>query len=118
MPKLTANSYGKSGVRLTKVVRNGKTHTLHEYEVAVQITGDFAPAYTDGDNRKCIATDSIKNTVYVVAKENPFATAEDFAILLANHFPNLYKQVKGCTVNITETKWGRIKVAGKAHAHS
>ena len=44
MPKLTANSYGKSGVRLTKVVRNGKTHTLHEYDVAVQCTGDFAAA--------------------------------------------------------------------------
>jgi len=118
MPKLTTNSYGKSGVRLTKVVRNGKTHTLHEYEVSVIITGNFAAAYTDGDNRQCIATDSIKNTVYVVAKENAFDTAEAFGILLANHFPNLYKQVKSCTVEITEAKWDRIKVGGKPHVHS
>jgi urate oxidase len=118
MPKLTANQYGKSGVRLTKVVRNGKTHTLHEYEVAIQCTGAFAAAYLDGDNRKVIATDSIKNTVYVLAKENQFETAEDFAILLASHFPNLYKQVKGCTVNITEARWDRIKVGGRPHVHS
>lgn len=118
MPKLTSNHYGKSGVRLTKVVRNGKTHTLHEYEVAVQVTGDFAAAYTRGDNRKCIATDSMKNTVYVLAKENQFNTAEEFGILLASHFPNLYKQVKSCTVEITEARWDRIKVGGRPHVHS
>jgi urate oxidase len=118
MPKLTANSYGKSGVRLTKVVRNGKTHTLHEYEVAVQITGDFAASYTRGDNRKCIATDSVKNTVYVLAKENSFASAEEFALLLARHFPRTYKQVDACSVEITESRWDRIIVGGKPHAHA
>jgi urate oxidase len=118
MPTLTSNSYGKSGVRLTKVVRNGRKHALHEYEVAIQCTGNFAAAYLDGDNRKVVATDSIKNTVYVLAKENSFATAEDFAVLLANHFPGTYKQVKGCTVNITEARWDRIKVGGKPHVHS
>jgi urate oxidase len=118
MPKLTKNSYGKSGVRLTKVVRQGKTHELFEFDVAVQITGDFIPAYLDGDNRKVIATDSIKNTVYVVAKENNFATAEDFAVLLANHFPNTYKQVKSAKVDITELRWKRIKVKGKPHQHA
>jgi len=116
--KLSANSYGKSDVRLTKVVREGKTHHLAEYSVNVQLTGDFSPAYLDGDNRKVIATDSIKNTVYVVAKENKFASAEDFGILLANHFPNFYKQVKSATVEITEARWKRIKVKGKPHPHA
>ncbi|CAN5423667.1 urate oxidase [soil metagenome] len=116
--KLVANSYGKTDVRLTKVVRNGKKHSLAEYSVKVHLTGDFIPSYTDGDNRKVIATDTIKNTVYVVAKENKFDSAEDFAILLANHFPNQYKQVKSATVEITEARWKRIKVKGKPHEHS
>ena len=118
MAKLSANAYGKSDVRLTKVMRKGKTHYLAEYSVNVQLTGDFSLAYLGGDNRKVIATDSIKNTVYVVAKENQFATAEDFAILLATHFTDFYKQVKSATVEITEARWKRIKVKGKPHEHS
>ncbi len=116
--KLSGNIYGKSDVRLTKVVREGKTHHLAEYSVNVQITGDFAASYLEGDNRKVIATDSIKNTVYVVAKENKFKTAEEFAVLLANHFPNTYKHVKSATVEIEEARWKRIKVKGKPHVHS
>jgi len=115
---LTQNSYGKSGVRLTKVVRDGKKHTLMEYEVSAILTGDFVPAYTEGDNRKVIATDSIKNTVYVIAKENKFSSAEEYGLLLANHFTNTYKQVKSATIEITEASWKRIKVKGKPHEHA
>lgn len=116
--KLSAHSYGKSGVRLTKVVRQGKKHQLMEYEVAVQCRGAFAPAYLKGDNRNVIATDSIKNTVYVIAKEKSFKSAEEFAILLAEHFPKLYPQVDSCQVSITESRWDRITVRGKPHVHS
>ncbi len=116
--KLSGNYYGKSDVRLTKLVRKGKTHHLAEYSVTVSLTGDFAASFLLGDNRKVIATDSIRNTVYVVAKENQFSTAEEFAVLLANHFPNTYKQVKSATVEIEEARWKRIKVKGKPHAHS
>ena len=68
MGKLTTNSYGKSAVRLTKVVRNGKRHELFEIDAAIQIEGDFAAAYTEGDNRQCVATDTMKNFVYVKAR--------------------------------------------------
>lgn len=118
MPKLTDNNYGKSGVRLTKVVRKGKTHHLHEYEVSVLCSGDFSAAYLKGDNRKVIATDSIKNTVYVLAKENHFDTPEAFAILVAKHFVKLYTQLEWCNVSITQAKWDRIIVKGRPHAHS
>lgn len=116
--KLTANSYGKSDVRLTKVVREGKTHHLAEYSVNVQLTGDFSLAYLGGDNRKVIATDSIKNTVYVLAKENNFTTAEQFAVLMAEHFVAEYKQVGTAKVEIVEARWNRIDVKGDPHEHA
>ncbi len=116
--KLTANSYGKSDVRLTKVVREGKTHHLAEYSVNVQLTGDFSLAYLGGDNRKVIATDSIKNTVYVLAKENHFTTPEQFAVLMAEHFPSEYKQVETAKVEIVEARWKRIRVNGDPHEHA
>ena len=38
---LTHNAYGKSGVRLTKVVRRGDWHEIHELDVDVRL--DPAP---------------------------------------------------------------------------
>jgi urate oxidase len=118
MPVLSSNSYGKSDVRLTKVVRHGDHHALFEVSVDVQLTGDFAAAYTAGDNRRVIATDSIKNTVYVLAKERTFDSPESFAALLADHFPATYDHVTSATVDVREASWVRINVDGKPHEHA
>lgn len=116
--KLTHNSYGKSAVRLTKVVRNGAVHELFEIEVAIQLEGDFEAAYRDGDNSNVVATDTIKNTVYVLAKENDFASIEQFALILARHFLKTYTHVNQATVELKQTLFSRIKVAGHAHDHA
>ena len=115
---LTYNSYGKSKVRLTKVVRTGAVHTLFEIDAAIQLEGDFAAAYTAGDNRQVVATDTIKNTVYVVGKENQFDSIEQFAVLLCRHFIKTYPQVSGAKVELTQSNWQRIAVDGKPHDHS
>jgi urate oxidase len=115
---LSANHYGKSDVRLTKVIRNGKHHELIEFSVDIQLTGDFAESYTHGDNSKVVATDSMKNTVYVLAKEQPFSSPEEFALILAKHFPHTYQQVTAATVAVRQTAWSRIWVDGKPHEHA
>src|SRR5438128_1055610 len=96
--ELSHNAYGKSAVRLTKVVRNGARHELFEIDAAIQLEGAFEPAYHDGDNRNVVATDSIKNTVYVLAKENSFDCIERFASILAKHFIITYPQVTKSTI--------------------
>ncbi len=115
---LTHNSYGKSAVRLTKVVRNGDVHELFEIDAAIQLEGDFEPAYRDGDNRNVVATDSIKNTVYVLAKENAFDSVEQFASILARHFIATYPQVTKATVELRQAAFRRILVDGKPHQHA
>ena len=40
----------------------------------IPASGDFADSYLTGNNSKIVATDSMKNTVYVLAKENNFTT--------------------------------------------
>jgi urate oxidase len=116
--KLTYNSYGKSKVRLTKVVRKGNHHTLFEIDAAVQLEGDFDAAYTAGDNRQVVATDTIKNTVYVVAKENSFDSLEQFAVLLNRHFLKTYPHVAGSKVELSQANWQRIEIDGKPHDHA
>ena len=115
---LSFNSYGKSAVRLTKVVRRGNVHDLFEITADIQLQGDFVPAYESADNRNVIATDTIKNTVYVVAKENDFADIEHFAIILARHFIKHYPQVTTADVQLRQTAWQRIDVDNKPHDHA
>src|SRR5271170_3676846 len=105
---LRHNSYGKQRVRLTKVMRHAQRHELMELSANIQLEGDFAAAYTDGDNSKIIATDSMKNTVYVLARENNFDNIETFAVLLARHFKTTYRQVRIATIDIQQTLWQQI----------
>jgi urate oxidase len=115
---LEQNSYGKSGIRLTKVVRTPQRHELFEMSVDIRLEGDFAASYERGDNRKIIATDSMKNTVYVLAKENEFDSIESFAMLLSKHFASTYPQVATANVDISQTKWDRIAPEGEPHPHA
>jgi urate oxidase len=115
---LAHDSYGKSGVRLTKVVRNGPRHELFEIDAAIQLEGDFVPAYTDGDNRQVIATDTIKNTVYVLAKENAFDSVEQFALILGRHFLKTYDHVTQAIVELKQSSYQHIVIDGRPHDHA
>jgi urate oxidase len=118
MDTLGHNSYGKSNVRLTKVVRNGTRHELFEISVNIQLEGNFDAAYCEGDNRACIATDSMKNTVYVLAKEHRFDSIEQFSLILVRHFLATYPQVSAALIELTQSSWQRIAVDGKPHDHA
>ena len=61
--------YGKNYVKLLHVRREGKWHYIKELEVNVELTLYDRRDYISGDNSKIIATDSQKNTVYIIAKQ-------------------------------------------------
>ncbi|MEI9863996.1 MAG: urate oxidase [Limisphaerales bacterium] len=116
--KLIQHNYGKAKVRVLKVFRAGAIHSIKELDVQVMLQGDFDASYTKSDNRLVVATDSIKNTVNVFAKQKLGAETELFAIALGEHFLKTYKHVSRVEVSLTEHAWARIKVNGKPHAHS
>ncbi|MEM6562790.1 MAG: factor-independent urate hydroxylase [Planctomycetota bacterium] len=116
--ELTYNSYGKGRVRVTKVVRHGDRHELFELAVKVTLRGDFDASYTAGDNTNIVATDSIKNTVYVLAKETDFTHMEPFAVTLAKHFVDTYPQVSTAEVDVEQPNWVRVFMDGESHDHA
>lgn len=65
-----------------------------------------------------VATDSMKNTVNVFAKERLGEETEPFGIALAEHFVKTYPQVHRAEVRLSEHCWQRLSVRGKPHAHS
>ncbi len=115
MTRLIDNSYGKSEVRLTKIVRSGSRHTLLELIVRVMLGGAFDRLYTEGDNSLCIPTDTMKNTVFALAKKNDFASPEEFGRILVHHFLDRFDHVAWAEASIRESLWARIPVAGTPH---
>lgn len=116
--KLTDHSYGKARVRVLKVLREGATHSLKELSVQVLLHGDFDASYTKADNSLVVATDSMKNTVNVFAKEKLGAETELFSIALAEHFIKTYAHVSRAEVTISEHCWQRLSIGGQPHPHS
>lgn len=116
--QLVHNAYGKSLVRLTKVTRQGDRHDLNEVTVAIQLEGDFTAAYTEGDNRLVVATDTMKNTVYALARQHPLTDVESFGHTLARHFLDHNAHVTAATVDLVEHAWQRLTVQGRGHPHA
>jgi urate oxidase len=115
---LTQHAYGKSHVRLTKVTRHADRHDLTEWSIDVRLGGDFAAAYTAGDNRQVVATDTMKNLVYALARDNMLGAPEDFGITLARHFLDSYPQVASTTIHISVQPWERVAIEGRPHPHA
>lgn len=116
--KLLSNRYGKARVRVMKILRDGDTHTIKEIDVTVLLTGDFGAAYTSGDNRKVVATDTIKNTVNVLAKQHLGSEIERFGVSLGDHFLQRYSQVETASAEIFAKDWQRLQINGRPHPHS
>ena len=116
--QLTFSQYGKSAVGLLKIFRDGDIQTVKEIEVSALATGDFECAFLEGDNRTTVPTDTIKNTIYALAKDHLGAAIEDFALYLADHFLGKYPMFATMTIEITEKPWARLVVGGASHAHS
>lgn len=116
--KLIQHNYGKARVRVLKISRAGKNHSVKELTVQVMLQGDFDASFTKADNRLVVATDSMKNTVNVLAKNKLGAETESFGLVLGEHFLKTYRHVSRVEVNLTEHCWNKILFRGKRHAHS
>jgi urate oxidase len=106
-PELAANRYGKSAIRLVKIIRRTNGHAVRDLTVSIALEGDFASSYVDGDNSLVVATDTMKNTVYAFAREHLTGPVEAFGSVLARHFVAI-PQVERATVSIEEHAWRPI----------
>jgi urate oxidase len=115
---ITDHRYGKSRVRLVKVERRSAAHDLKDLTVDVELSGDFEASYTAGDNRLVIPTDTMKNTVYALARQAPLGEIEEFGLRLADHFLARHAHVARARISISENLWHRIEHDGRQHAYA
>jgi urate oxidase len=116
--QLAENRYGKTRVRLVKVTRHAHGNDLLEWNVQVLLKGDFDSAHYEGDNSKILATDTMKNTVYSVARNSTATSMEDYAKELVDFLLGRNPQVSSAEVRVESVMWKRLTVDGKPHPDS
>jgi urate oxidase len=115
---LVHNTHGKGRVRVMRVNKVGDHHEVRELTVHAMLKGDFARAFTHADNARVISTDTVKNVVNIVARENMALANEPFCQVLATRFLDSYEQIDEISLTAHETRWSRLPVNGAPHPHS
>jgi urate oxidase len=112
---LAENRYGKSRVRLVRVKRHADRHDFQEWSVQILLQGDFDSCFIEGDNCKILATDTMKNTVYSLARDSSAKCIEEFGGEMVDFLLRRNPQVSHAEVSISEKAWERAVTAGKLH---
>jgi urate oxidase len=108
MSEIVFDTYGKTRVRLTYVRRLDTHHELKELTVDVFMEGAFQDAFTKADNSIVLPTDTMKNTVYALARNNGINSIEEFARDLARHFLAGVAHLNKVRLEVKEVPWNRI----------
>lgn len=114
---LVWNRYGKSSVRLVKVRRGAASDDLVDLTLDIALEGAFDRVYVDGDNSGCLATDTMKNSVYAFARRDPIDHVESFASRLAEYFSSK-PGVSLVRIEAAEHPWVRLAAGGRPHPHA
>ena len=115
MVVLAGNQYGKSRVRLVHVQRQPQQHEFREWTLDILLEGDFESCFVNGDNSRILPTDTMKNTVYSLARSSAALCIEDFALELVAHFLNRNPQLTRARADISEKAWEHLLVESKPH---
>jgi urate oxidase len=97
------------------VTRHDHGHELREWTVQVLLKGDFDSAHLHGDNSKILPTDTMKNTVYSLARNSKATAMEDYAKELSDFLISRNPQVQSASIRIESTLWKRLTIDGKPH---
>ena len=116
--RLDKNAYGKNAINLSKIIRHPDRHEIRHIYVNISLTGDFDEVHTAGDNTKVLPTDTMKNTVYALAKDHFTASIEAFGLYLADHLLSNNPQVTEVRTELTEYCWSRMSFDTTPHPHS
>ncbi len=116
MARLGENRYGKSRVRLSRITRLKDRHVFDEWTVHVMIVGDFETSFTKADNSNVLPTDTMKNTVYFVARNSSAATIEEFAREYGDYLLENHAQITKVSVEVEAKGWQHVIVDGAPEA--
>jgi len=112
-------TYGKLGVPLQRVVRGADgRHEVLAAEVSVEVLGEnFVAAYTEGDNRQVVATDTMKNFILRETLDYGGATLDGLVAHLARGFLATYPVMEAVRVSARELRFDALSDRLFARSH-
>ncbi|MGB7859062.1 MAG: urate oxidase [Acidimicrobiia bacterium] len=111
MVRLGDNRWGKSEVRVSKVLRGDRIDGFVDVTVQVLLQGDVEAAHTGGDNSSVLPTDTMRNTIYGIAQSHLSQDLEAFGVALTERFLGR-ADVHVAEVTIKENLWRRTGDTG------
>ncbi|APE37464.1 urate oxidase [Nocardia mangyaensis] len=115
---LTDHRYGKAENRVVRFHKENARHEIRDVNVSTTLRGDFEAAYTEGDQRHVLPTDTQKHTAFIFSKKPGLDTVEDYAIALAKHFVDTVDPVSSARIDVDSYGWQRVSIDGTEHDHT
>lgn len=105
-----------TGVRpIPESTFTGRSGAVMGWKVEVLVRGEaFLPAYSVGDNRAVVATDSMKNFILRQAAAYPGATLEGFLDFVGRQFLSTYPQMEAVALQAQELPFAHAQLPGGA----
>ncbi|RBW69781.1 factor-independent urate hydroxylase [Bacillus taeanensis] len=89
----------------------GRSNIIFGMNIKVAVEGEeFLPSYTEGDNTKLIATDSMKNFILRHAGQYDGSTLEGFLEFVSCRFLKTYSQMKGIRISGQQIPFDELPV--------
>ena len=102
-------SYGKLRVPLQRIVERDGRHDVLAAEVSVEVLGEnFEAAYTEGDNREVVATDTMKNFILRESLAYEGDTLEGLIVHLGTGFLATYPVMEAVRMTGREHRFDRV----------
>lgn len=114
---LCGQRYGKERVRFLRVVRTPGAHRISDVTAGISLQGDFAFAYLTDSNASVVPTDTMKNTLTVLAHDFAGEPLEILARKIGAHFLSRHPQVEKVSVRLVEKGWQRVVLDGTPREH-
>src|SRR5258708_13399185 len=105
--KLAENKYGSVGICWLRVARQEGRHDIRDLALSIRFEGDFEAAHIKGDNRNILPADTMKNTVYALARQHSIEALENFGLHLIEHFLTYNPQLTRLLIKASTSIWTR-----------
>ena len=107
--------YGKTRVVFFRLAK--RSAPPFAASVTIDVFGErFAAAYTEGDNREVVATDTMKNFVYATAADFDGRSLESYVAYFGRRLLDTYPQME--RIRVTAHEIPLDEAHGDAHGHS
>ncbi|QBI19749.1 urate oxidase [Egibacter rhizosphaerae] len=115
---LASDRFGKSGVRLATVERDGDRHVFSDLDIDVRLEGDFEAVHTRGDNSPVLTTDTMRGTCYALARHYGARSPATLGSRIAERLLEACPAASHARVDLARLPWERLAVDGAPHTHT